>query len=511
MSAKRKSHQPSKSETDAPGTVGIFTDVLNSITSLFASDTPELASNRKRIEKVCRCFVINNERLEQVMAALEKCMDEGLSKESGDKSVLKMLPTYVRAVPNGEESGEFLALDLGGTHFRILYIKLNGREAEMTGKIYHVSEKMMNGDGYILFSHIAECIAKFVEEQGVPSTKKLPLGFTFSFPCRQQGLTSGRLITWTKGFNLTGCEGVDICAMLKDACNRRNDICIDFVALLNDTVGTLMACAFKENTCQIGVIVGNGTNACYMEQLDKAPKLQAELADDGFPDEIIINTEWGAFGDDGALRFIYTKFDKQVDLGTINPGKQIFEKMIAGMYMGELVRVVLESIAKEGLIFGGDLEAISRKGCFKTRYVSDIESDLVGEDEKTFQCTHQILSELGVKNLSRADCANVAYVCSMISSRSAHLLAACIATLINRMQRPLVTVGMDGSVYRYHPIFPKLLDDKIAELIDENLRYKLMLSEDGSGIGAAVVAAVATRMREQKESKEENEEEEEGK
>ena len=102
------------------------------------------------------------------------------------------------------------------------------------------------------------------------------------------------------------------------------------------------------------------------------------------------------------------------------------------------------------------------------------------------------------------------------------MLAAGIATLLNRMQHPLVTVGMDGSIYRYHPIFPKLLDDKIAELIDENLRvsdraiqdkfheflennlhkqlqYKLMLSEDGSGIGAAVVAAVATRMREQKE------------
>ncbi|KHJ97763.1 Hexokinase [Oesophagostomum dentatum] len=173
--------------------------------------------------------------------------------------------------------------------------------------------------------------------------------------------------------------------------------------------------------------------------------------------------------------------------------------MISGTYMGELVRLVLESLAKDGLIFGGEVEAISRKGCFKTRYVSDIEEDLVGEDEKTFQNTHQILGEVGIQNLCCADCANVAYVCSVVSARSAQLLAAGIATLINRMQRPLVTVGMDGSIYRYHPIFPKLLDDKIAELIDENLRYKLMLSEDGSGIGAAVVAAVATRMREQKE------------
>ncbi|VDM68288.1 unnamed protein product [Strongylus vulgaris] len=320
-----------------------------------------------------------------------------------------------------------------------------------------------------------------MDEQGIAPTKKLPLGFTFSFPCKQQGLTSARLIRWTKEFNLTGCEGEDICAMLKDACNRRNDISLDFVALLNDTVGTLMACAFKENTCQIGIVIGNGTNACYMEQLDRAPKLQAELADDGLPDEIIINTEWGAFGDDGALKFIYTSFDLQVDQGSLNPGKQTFEKMISGVYMGELVRTILESLAKENLIFGGELEEISRKGCFKSRYVSDIEEDLLGEDEKTFQTTNKILSELGVRNQCFADCANVA------------------------MQRPMVTVGIDGSIYRYHPLFPKLLDDKIAELIDENLRYKLMLSEDGSGIGAAAVAAVAVRMKEPKEEESESE------
>ncbi|CAF5065320.1 unnamed protein product, partial [Rotaria magnacalcarata] len=27
-----------------------------------------------------------------------------------------------------------------------------------------------------------------------------PLGFTFSFPCHQEGLASARLTSWTKGF-----------------------------------------------------------------------------------------------------------------------------------------------------------------------------------------------------------------------------------------------------------------------------------------------------------------------
>lgn len=68
-------------------------------------------------------------------------------ESSAGPAKLKMLPTYVRAVPNGEEHGDFLALDLGGTNFRILLIRLNGREAEMTGKVYSVPESIMHGTG----------------------------------------------------------------------------------------------------------------------------------------------------------------------------------------------------------------------------------------------------------------------------------------------------------------------------------------------------------------------------
>lgn len=38
------------------------------------------------------------------------------------------------------------------------------------------------------------------------------------------------------------------------------------------------------------------------------------------------------------------------------------------------------------------------------------------------------------------------------------------------MQKPFVTVGVDGSVYRFHPTFPRLLDEKIHQLIDKKLK-----------------------------------------
>lgn len=54
-------------------------------------------------------------------------------------------------------------------------------------------------------------------------------------------------------------------------------------------------------------------------------------------------------------------------------------------------------------------------------------------------------------------------------------------------------VGVDGSVYRFHPKFHDLMMAKIRHFVKPNITFDLMLSEDGSGRGAALVAAVASR------------------
>lgn len=48
------------------------------------------------------------------------------------------------------EKGDFLALDLGGTNFRVLLVRIrNGmrRSVEMHNKIYTISEDIMQGTG----------------------------------------------------------------------------------------------------------------------------------------------------------------------------------------------------------------------------------------------------------------------------------------------------------------------------------------------------------------------------
>lgn len=48
--------------------------------------------------------------------------------------------------------------------------------------------------------------------------------------------------------------------------------------------------------------------------------------------------------------------------------------MISGLYMGELVRLILVKMAKEKLLFNGKVpDNLRKKDCFETRYVSAIE------------------------------------------------------------------------------------------------------------------------------------------
>ena len=88
---------------------------------------------------------------------------------------------------------------------------------------------------------------------------------------------------------------------------------MDVVALLNDTTGTQLAVGYQEckgSNCQVGLILGTGTNACYMEQLSAVGKYTGDRSKYS---QVIINCEWGAFGDDGSLGPWRNKYDKSMD------------------------------------------------------------------------------------------------------------------------------------------------------------------------------------------------------
>ncbi|XP_050543267.1 hexokinase type 2 isoform X2 [Daktulosphaira vitifoliae] len=449
----------------------------------FEFDT-EIVTNE--IKEDCKPLLLSNDQLTTIMKDLNEAINNGLGKRTNPSSIVKCYITYVQDLPNGSERGKFLALDLGGTNFRVLLIELGENNYfHMDSEIFKVPEAIQIGKGTELFDHIAKCLAEFVKKHKVDNSKALPLGFTFSFPLRQVGLTKGYLNSWTKGFNCSGVVNEDVVRLLKEAIKRRKDVEIDVCGILNDTTGTLMSCAWKNPNTKVGVIVGTGCNACYVEKVENS-----ELFDgDKSKPHVIINTEWGAFGDDGKLDSIRTQYDREIDEVSLNPGCQRFEKMTGGMYMGEIVRLIIVDLARQNKLFEGRIsEQMKTRGAFGTSFISDIESD-----KANYRETLKVLNEMGISDPSLVDCANVRYICECVSRRSAHLVSAGLAVLLNKMNEKSVTIGVDGSVYRFHPYFHKLMVEKTKQLTNPDINFDMMLSEDGSGRGAALVAAVAVR------------------
>ena len=87
---------------------------------------------------------------------------------------------------------------------------------------------IISGTGEGLFDHIAECLSDFVYSREIQD-QILPLGFTFSFPCAQEGLAKAKLVKWTKGFSCSDVEGHDVVQKLQEAIQRRGDVKIEVV------------------------------------------------------------------------------------------------------------------------------------------------------------------------------------------------------------------------------------------------------------------------------------------
>lgn len=211
---------------------------------------------------------------------------------------------------------------------------------------------------------------------------------------------------------------------------------------------------------------------------------------DNTKQEMVINLEWGAFGDNNEIQDLYTKYDKKIDENSENCGQQIFEKMISGMYLGELLRLLLLDMIKDELIFDGKIPLLlNTHQSLTTEVISLIENDPPG----TYAATKKFLQGIGVENLTDGDCMNVRYATECISRRSAYLVAAGLAVILNKINEKDVVIGVDGSVYRYHPFYHQLLVDKINELVNDDIKFNIMLSEDGSGRGAAVLASAVCK------------------
>ncbi|KAI3464842.1 hypothetical protein Pfo_021505 [Paulownia fortunei] len=431
--------------------------------------------------------------LRHVADAMAADMRAGLEADGG--SDLKMILSFVDALPTGNEKGLFYALDLGGTNFRVLRVQLGGKDERVVATEFDqvsIPQDLMFGTSEELFDFIASGLAKFAQKEAgkfhLPQGRTRELGFTFSFPVKQTSIDSGILIKWTKGFAVSGTAGKDVVACLNEAMKRQG-LNMRVSALVNDTVGTLAGARYWDDDVMVAVILGTGTNACYVERVDAIPKLHGPNSTSG---RTIVNTEWGAFSNGLPL----TEFDREMDAESINPGEQIFEKTISGMYLGEIVRRVLLRMAEDARLFGDSvLEKLQMPFSLRTPDICAMQQD----SSKDFEVVGSILYNVAGVNSSLSARKIVLDVCDTIAKRGGRLVGAGIVGILQKMEddsKGLIfgkrtVVAMDGGLYEHYPQYRRYLQDAVMELLGSEISKNIVIehSKDGSGIGAALLAA----------------------
>ncbi|WVR05189.1 hypothetical protein IAU60_002201 [Kwoniella sp. DSM 27419] len=456
-------------------------------------------------------FDLSDEKLAEIVDRFRKELEEGLSAYGKD---VAMVPSFVTGVPDGSEEGTFLALDLGGTNLRVCEVRLFGQHKfEIKQQKYKVSDELKEGQAKVLFDYIADSVDAFLTDIGsdISSGEPMHLGFTFSFPVEQTAIDAGKLLTWTKGFNAKNAIGNDVVKLLQDAFDRKH-IHVRCSALVNDTVGTQLSRSYQSGPALIGAIFGTGTNGAYIDKTRTISKLgedkikEAEAGGKLAGEYMVVNTEWGAF-DNGRHCLPVSIFDNKLDRESINPRKQAFEKMVSGMYLGEITRNMLLHLIDASVLFDGySSKILNTHYGFDTAFVSGVEGAKDAEEVKKL-----ISSQLGVESqyIKDQDAEIVQWATRMVSDRACKLAAVAIAAIVLHTGADKVTegekdegvdVGVDGSVAEFLPRFSERVAEGLRAILGEEgaKRVRLGLAKDGSGVGAALTALQAKKALDQR-------------
>lgn len=121
-------------------------------------------------------------------------LSDGLRKEFLDSmydNPLCMLPSYNHQLPSGEERGTFLALDVGGSTFRVALIELPGRKSDgqeckiLKRNTFKIDRTVKQLKGVLFFDWMAERIEEVLSGQAEGhgmSNAPLTMGLAWSFP-----------------------------------------------------------------------------------------------------------------------------------------------------------------------------------------------------------------------------------------------------------------------------------------------------------------------------------------
>ena len=397
-------------------------------------------------------------------------MHRGLA---GPDSSLAMIPTYIEVGKDIPPDKPVIVLDAGGTNFRVASVRF-----DRSGKpsIDDFVQKPMPGlDREVGKDEFFVTIAEYMA--GVADAGE-SIGFCFSYPTEILPNRDGRLIRFCKEVKAKEVEGEligqNLIAAIEAAGHKGNKR----VAILNDTVATLLAgmsaSGQRAFDSYIGFILGTGSNCCYVESnraITKTPGLDRS-------GEQIVNVESGSFGKAprGAI-------DSLLDESTLDPGMYTFEKMFSGGYFGPLCLKALEQASRQGLLSGIAAEQLPTAAALETKDVNSFLRCPQGDNPLAAICAKG----------TDEDRAAIWYVLDGLIERAARVVAVMLSSVVLETAKgadpckPVCITAEGTTFYELKSLRERVEAYMRSFLQDSHERFvEFVQVEDATLIGAAI-------------------------
>ncbi|KAF2236741.1 actin-like ATPase domain-containing protein [Viridothelium virens] len=400
-----------------------------------------------------------------------------------EASNICMLPSYNHTLPTGHERGTYLALDVGGSTFRVALVKLGGvgeKSMEIkTMQCHKIGNSVRLLEGHAFFDWMAARIQETLDgydKSVAHGSESLPMGLSWSFPIEQTSIRSGTLLQMGKGFCAThGVQGSDLADLIMQACTKMN-LNVRMEAIVNDSTATLLSRAYQDNTTRMALILGTGTNAAIhlpTTALARAKFGERPQSWHDKADHVLVNTEFSVFGKNILPT---TRWDDYLNITHMHPDFQPFEHLISGRYLGEIVRLImLEATQSAGLFDGHMPESLLQPYNLDTGILAAFESDDTPDLSKAsliFQKAHPLST-----TPSYADLLFVRQVSYLVSHRAATYLATGIHALcslrthsegLQAATAGHINIGCNGSVIEKYPNFRVTTQAVLDQLIERD-------------------------------------------
>ncbi len=297
-------------------------------------------------------------------SVLLDCFCEEIDKRlRGENSSLALLPTYLKTGGEIPEDTPVLVLDAGGTNLRIARLYRKAQEWIVEKTENHPmpgSVKALEKEEYL--AEMVRLLTPFLSRGDIDH-----VGYCFSYSARITQDKDGILDCFNKGVKIRGSEGMSVCRELKEALSKAGCPVPAHWVLLNDSVATCFGGLGSGSSARydgvIGFVLGTGTNTCYSEDVSLMQHCDLSAYTSS---EMLINMECG-----GISIFPMGDFDLALHADDPQPGVHIYEKMVAGAYLGRLFWYTAKAAGEEGLLSPACRDALAERAPFTTREISD--------------------------------------------------------------------------------------------------------------------------------------------